>query len=103
MSLRGITFHIEQTPQEVTKSDNNLLSLKTNKGTISGFSHVMFATGRKPNTKVNTVSHFISLVLIISSFHTFFYACILIQHRQNLGLEEVGVKMDEHGAIVACI
>jgi glutathione reductase (NADPH) len=69
MSLRGITFHIEQTPQEVTKSDDNLLSLKTNKGTISGFSHVMFATGRKPNTK-------------------------------NLGLEEVGVKMDEHGAIV---
>jgi hypothetical protein len=66
MSLRGITFHIEQTPQEVTKSDDNLLSLKTNKGTISGFSHVMFATGRKPNTKVNTISHFISLVFIIS-------------------------------------
>ncbi|GJN20611.1 hypothetical protein PR202_gb08009 [Eleusine coracana subsp. coracana] len=69
MSLRGITFHIEQTPLSVTKLDDNLLSLKTNKGTISGFSHVMFATGRKPNTK-------------------------------NLGLEEVGVKMDKHGAIV---
>ncbi|TVU31056.1 hypothetical protein EJB05_22721, partial [Eragrostis curvula] len=51
MSLRGITFHMEHTPQEITKSDDNLLSLKTNKGAISGFSHVMFATGRKPNTK----------------------------------------------------
>jgi len=26
--------------------------LKTNKGTVDGFSHVMFATGRRPNTKV---------------------------------------------------
>ncbi|CAN6293583.1 unnamed protein product [Urochloa humidicola] len=69
MSLRGVKFHIEQTPQAVTKADNGLLSLKTNKETISGFSHVMFATGRKPNTK-------------------------------NLGLEDVGVKMDDHGAIV---
>ncbi|RLN39745.1 glutathione reductase, chloroplastic [Panicum miliaceum] len=68
MSLRGVKFHIEQTPQAVTKSDDGLLSLKTNKETISGFSHVMFATGRKPNTK-------------------------------NLGLEDVGVKMDEHGAV----
>ncbi|KAL5224320.1 hypothetical protein ABZP36_010959 [Zizania latifolia] len=69
MSLRGITFHNEQTPQAVTKSDDGFLTLETNKGTINGFSHVMFATGRKPNTK-------------------------------NLGLEEVGVKMDRHGAIV---
>ncbi|CAN6288213.1 unnamed protein product [Urochloa humidicola] len=69
MSLRGVKFHIEQTPQAVTKSDNGLLSLKTRKETISGFSHVMFATGRKPNTK-------------------------------NLGLEDVGIKMDDHGAIV---
>ncbi|CAL4916658.1 unnamed protein product [Urochloa decumbens] len=69
MSLRGVKFHIEQTPQAVTRADNGLLSLKTNKETISGFSHVMFATGRKPNTK-------------------------------NLGLEDVGVKMDDHGAIV---
>ncbi|CAD6205138.1 unnamed protein product [Miscanthus lutarioriparius] len=69
MSLRGVKFHIEQSPEAVTKSDDGLLSLKTNKETVSGFSHVMFATGRKPNTK-------------------------------NLGLENVGVKMDEHGAIV---
>ncbi|PAN47306.1 hypothetical protein PAHAL_9G251000 [Panicum hallii] len=69
MSFRGVKFHIEQTPQAVTKSYDGLLSLKTNKETISGFSHVMFATGRKPNTK-------------------------------NLGLEDVGVKMDEHGAVV---
>ncbi|PUZ42721.1 hypothetical protein GQ55_9G604900 [Panicum hallii var. hallii] len=51
MSLRGITFHTEQTPQAVTKSNDGLLSLKTNKETIGGFSHVMFATGRRPNTK----------------------------------------------------
>uniref|UniRef100_J3N2N1 glutathione-disulfide reductase n=2 Tax=Oryza brachyantha TaxID=4533 RepID=J3N2N1_ORYBR len=69
MSLRGITFHTEQTPQAVTKSDDGLLTLKTYKGSIHGFSHVMFATGRKPNTK-------------------------------NLGLEEIGVKLDKHGAIV---
>nr|CAB3494708.1 unnamed protein product [Digitaria exilis] len=55
MSLRGVKFHIEQTPQAVTKSDDGSLSLKTNKETISGFSHVMFATGRKPNTKVNII------------------------------------------------
>ncbi|KAJ1295592.1 hypothetical protein BS78_01G235000 [Paspalum vaginatum] len=69
MSLRGVKFHTEQTPQAVTKSDDGLLSLKTNKEIIFGFPHVMFATGRKPNTK-------------------------------NLGLEDVRVKMDEHGAIV---
>ncbi|KAL6902402.1 hypothetical protein ACP4OV_005278 [Aristida adscensionis] len=51
MSLRGITFHTEQTPQAVVKSNDGMLSLKTNKETIGGFSHVMFATGRKPNTK----------------------------------------------------
>ncbi|BAF10971.1 glutathione reductase, chloroplastic [Oryza sativa Japonica Group] len=69
MSLRGITFHTEQSPQAITKSNDGLLSLKTNKETIGGFSHVMFATGRKPNTK-------------------------------NLGLEEVGVKLDKNGAIM---
>ncbi|KAK3150565.1 hypothetical protein QOZ80_3AG0234850 [Eleusine coracana subsp. coracana] len=51
MSLRGITFHTEQTPQSITKTNDGLLSLKTSKETIGGFSHVMFATGRKPNTK----------------------------------------------------
>ncbi|GFP95291.1 glutathione reductase chloroplastic [Phtheirospermum japonicum] len=51
MSLRGIEFHSEETPQAITKSSDGLLSLKTNKGTIDGFSHVMFATGRRPNTK----------------------------------------------------
>ncbi|KAG9452540.1 hypothetical protein H6P81_005444 [Aristolochia fimbriata] len=69
MSVRGIEFHIEETPQSIQKSDDGLLSLKTNKGTIDGFSHVMFATGRRPNTK-------------------------------NLGLEEVGVKLDKKGAIL---
>ncbi|CAA6662740.1 unnamed protein product [Spirodela intermedia] len=51
MSLRGIEFHSEETPQAILKSVDGTLSLKTNKGTFDGFSHVMFATGRRPNTK----------------------------------------------------
>ncbi|KAL8548100.1 hypothetical protein ACS0TY_007425 [Phlomoides rotata] len=51
MSLRGIEFHTEETPQAIVKSSDGLLSLKTNKGTVDGFTHVMFATGRRPNTK----------------------------------------------------
>ncbi|GER24893.1 glutathione reductase [Striga asiatica] len=51
MSLKGIDFHTEETPQAIIKSSNGLLSVKTNKGTVDGFSHVMFATGRRPNTK----------------------------------------------------
>lgn len=52
MVLRGIEFHTEESPLAITKSLDGSLSLKTNKGTIEGFSHIMFATGRKPNTKV---------------------------------------------------
>ncbi|KAK8962679.1 hypothetical protein KSP40_PGU011721 [Platanthera guangdongensis] len=51
MSLRGIEFHTEESPLAILKSTDGLLSLKTNKTTFDGFSHVMFATGRKPNTK----------------------------------------------------
>lgn len=51
MSLRGIEFHTEESPQAITKSADGTLSLKTNKETIDGFSHIMFATGRRPNTK----------------------------------------------------
>lgn len=65
MSLRGVKFHIEQSPEAVTKSDDGLLSLKTNKETVSGFSHVMFATGRKPNTKVH--------IIFFTSFLLMFY------------------------------
>ncbi|KAJ1375171.1 hypothetical protein SESBI_51309 [Sesbania bispinosa] len=52
MSLRGIEFHTEETPQAITKSADGSLSLKTNKDTLDGFSHIMFATGCRPNTKV---------------------------------------------------
>ncbi|KAB5524344.1 hypothetical protein DKX38_022093 [Salix brachista] len=52
MSLRGIELHTEESPQAIIKSADGSLSLKTNKGTVEGFSHVMFATGRRPNTKV---------------------------------------------------
>ncbi|KAK3031674.1 hypothetical protein RJ639_035042 [Escallonia herrerae] len=51
MSLRGIEFHTEESPQAIVKSSDGSFSLKTNKGTSEGFSHVMFATGRKPNIK----------------------------------------------------
>ncbi|PRQ25966.1 putative glutathione-disulfide reductase [Rosa chinensis] len=51
MSVRGIEFHTEESPQAILKSADGSFSLKTNKGTVGGFSHVMFATGRRPNTK----------------------------------------------------
>ncbi|KNA18595.1 hypothetical protein SOVF_069250 isoform A [Spinacia oleracea] len=51
MAVRGIEFHAEESPQAITKSADGTLSLKTNKETIDGFSHIMFATGRRPNTK----------------------------------------------------
>ncbi|KAK6940738.1 Pyridine nucleotide-disulfide oxidoreductase, dimerization domain [Dillenia turbinata] len=51
MSLRGIEFHTEEPPQAIVKAADGTLSVKTTKGTVEGFSHVMFATGRKPNTK----------------------------------------------------
>lgn len=51
MALRGIKFHSEESPQSIVKLPDGSLSLKTNKGTIDGFSHIMFATGRRPNTK----------------------------------------------------
>ncbi|KAJ0246998.1 Glutathione reductase [Hirschfeldia incana] len=51
MSLRGIEFHTEESPEAIIKAGDGSLSLKTSKGTVDGFSHVMFATGRKPNTK----------------------------------------------------
>lgn len=53
MSLRGIEFHPEETPQAIVKSSDGSFSLKTNKGTVDGFTHVMYATGRRPNTAVN--------------------------------------------------
>ncbi|KAK8711621.1 hypothetical protein V6N13_146897 [Hibiscus sabdariffa] len=51
MALRGIKFHTEESPQSIVKTADGSLSLKTNKGTVEGFSHIMFATGRRPNTK----------------------------------------------------
>ncbi|KAL3517642.1 hypothetical protein ACH5RR_020231 [Cinchona calisaya] len=51
MALRGIEFHTEESPQAIVKLSDGTLSLKTNQGTVEGFSHIMFATGRKPNTR----------------------------------------------------
>lgn len=52
MSVRGIEFHTEESPQAIIKAADGSLTLKTNRGAVEGFSHVMFATGRRPNTKV---------------------------------------------------
>lgn len=52
MAVRGIEFHTEELPQAIVKHANGSLSIKTNRGTFEGFSHVMFATGRRPNTMV---------------------------------------------------
>lgn len=51
MVLGGIEFHTEESPHAIVKSPDGSLTLKTNKGTFDGFSHIMFATGRRPNTK----------------------------------------------------
>jgi glutathione reductase (NADPH) len=51
MALRGIEFHTEESPVAITKAADGSLTLKTSKGTVEGFSHIMFATGRSPNTK----------------------------------------------------
>ncbi|KAF5186567.1 Soluble pyridine nucleotide transhydrogenase [Thalictrum thalictroides] len=51
MSVRGVEFHTEESPEAIVKAADGSLSLKTNKGTVDGFSHIMFATGRRPNTK----------------------------------------------------
>lgn len=67
MSLRGIEFHTEESPQAIIKSSDGSLSLKTNKGTAEGFSHVMFATGRRPNTKVFKY-FFDSMLLMVTVF-----------------------------------
>lgn len=63
MSLKGIEFHTEESPQAIVKSSDGTLSLKTTKGTIEGFSHVMFATGRRPNTKVYFLFYFFGPIL----------------------------------------
>ena len=64
MSLRGIEFHAEELPQAIHKSTDGSLSLKTNKGIVEGFSHIMFATGRRPNTKVNVCTFVFNLHLV---------------------------------------
>ncbi|KAE8666996.1 Glutathione reductase [Hibiscus syriacus] len=73
MSLRGIEFHTEELPQAIVKAADGSLSLMTRKGTVEGFSHIMFATGRRP----------------IPRFEITF----------NIGLESVGVKTNKNGAI----
>lgn len=73
MSLRGIEFHTEESPQAILKSADGLLSLKTNKGTVDGFSHIMFATGRKPNTKVSSLYMLLFLALMISNLSIYYF------------------------------
>ena len=77
MSLRGIEFHTSESPQAILKSADGSLSLKTNKGMIDGFSHIMFATGRMPNTKVWPFTFVVFYVvhshLKLALFHVLLY------------------------------
>lgn len=66
MSLRGIEFHTEESPQAIIKSADGSFSLKTNRGTVEGFSHIFFATGRRPNTKVYTFNYVIFLFYFVT-------------------------------------
>ncbi|KAF9618384.1 hypothetical protein IFM89_001107 [Coptis chinensis] len=43
--------YAEESPEAILKAQDGSLSLKTNEETLDGFSHIMFATGRRPNTK----------------------------------------------------
>lgn len=70
MALRGIEFHTEESPVAITKAADGTLSLKTNKGTEEGFSHIMFATGRTPNTKVLVVTMYFCYFLVIGCLKT---------------------------------
>lgn len=73
MSLKGIEFHTEESPQAIVKSADGTLTLKTNKGTAEGFSHIMFATGRKPNIKVRL---FLCYLVHLQSPHCCFFLSI---------------------------
>jgi glutathione reductase (NADPH) len=55
MALRGVKFHFEESPVSIERDNGGQLSLKTNKGSNHSFSHIMFATGRRPNTKVYNI------------------------------------------------
>ncbi|KAF9618611.1 hypothetical protein IFM89_002306 [Coptis chinensis] len=48
--------YTEESPEAILKAQDGSLSLKTNEETLDGFSHIMFATGRRPNTKVDEYS-----------------------------------------------
>lgn len=76
MSLRGIEFHTEELPQAIIKSADGSFSLKTNKGTVEGFSHIMFATGRIPNTKVDIC------ILCSTSIWYFHFLLLIYQSKQ---------------------
>ncbi|OUS42079.1 hypothetical protein BE221DRAFT_202020 [Ostreococcus tauri] len=70
LKRRGIIVKENCAPLGITRSNDGVLTVSTSSGTIPTDT-VMFATGRKPNTT-----------------------------RPDLGLEEIGVKCDSHGAIM---
>lgn len=70
LELRGITVHQNCSPLEIIREEDGTLITKTILGNIESDA-VMFATGRRPNTS-----------------------------RPDLGLEDVGVELDDAGAVV---
>lgn len=68
LASRGVSIHASSLPSKIEKVSEGKYLVHTTRGEKIEADAVMFATGRKPNTK-------------------------------NLGLEEVGVELDSHGAI----
>ena len=70
LEQRGITVHHNCSPLEITREEDGTLITRTSIGNVQSDA-VMFATGRRPNTS-----------------------------RPDLGLEDVGVDLDDAGAVV---
>ncbi|KAF6139191.1 hypothetical protein GIB67_040338 [Kingdonia uniflora] len=93
MSLRGIEFHTEESPQAVLKASDGSLSLKTDKGNINGFSHIMFATGRKPDTKESEKESRLLVETLRSKLGIYGDPkCIIVTEVESF--KQIGLQMD---------
>lgn len=103
MSVRGIEFHTEESPQAITKSADGSFSLKTNKGTVDGFSHIMFATGRRPNTQVlfSIILFYFSVVICLKYYKSVLTMKIFslendLEVRHSIGLTDIDFQLKTH-------
>lgn len=103
MSVRGIEFHTEESPQAITKSADGSFSLKTNKGTVDGFSHIMFATGRRPNTQVlfSIILFYFYVVICLKYYKSVLTMKIFslendLEVRHSIGLTDIDFQLKTH-------